>query len=70
MGSVQRTERLGKITWQARWRGPGGEQRKKTFPRKVDAERHLATVEASKLEGSYIDPRAGYRFHERGGHRD
>jgi len=45
--------------WRARWRTPDGASRSKTFTRKVDAEHHLATVEASKLTGGYVDPRAG-----------
>jgi integrase len=49
----------GRTSWQARWRDPAGEQRSKNFDRRVDAERHLTTVEARKLAGNYIDPRAG-----------
>jgi integrase len=49
----------GRTSWQARWRDPAGEQRSKNFDRRVDAERHLTTVEARKLAGTYIDPRAG-----------
>jgi len=49
----------GRISWQARWRDPAGEQRAKNFDRRVDAERHLTTVEARKLAGTYVDPRAG-----------
>jgi integrase len=45
--------------WRARWRTPAGESRSKTFPRKVDAERHLTSIEAAKLTGAYIDPNAG-----------
>lgn len=49
----------GRTSWQARWRDPAGEQRSKNFDRRVDAERHLTTVEARKLAGTYVDPRAG-----------
>src|SRR5687768_691806 len=45
--------------WRARWRTPAGDSRSKTFPRKIDAERHLTSVEHSKLSGAYIDPKAG-----------
>lgn len=45
--------------WVARWRDPDGKSREKTFARQAEAERHLTTVEASKLTGDYIDPRAG-----------
>jgi integrase len=45
--------------WRARWRTPDGRSRSKTFGRKVDAQRHLTSIEGSKLIGAYIDPRAG-----------
>lgn len=45
--------------WQARWRDPDGSSRSKSFRRKVDAQRFLATVEADMLRGSYVDPSAG-----------
>lgn len=45
--------------WRARWRTPDGASRSRTFGRRVDAERHLTTVEAAKLRGEYIDPKAG-----------
>ena len=60
MASIRKVvHRTGSTTWQARWRDPTGSQHSKNFPRRVDAERFLVTVEARKLEGSYIDPRAG-----------
>ncbi len=42
--------------WRARYRGPDGRERSKTFRRRVDAERFLATVEADKLRGHWVDP--------------
>ena len=36
-----------------------GKERTDTFRLKLDAERRLTDVEASKLTGSYVDPRAG-----------
>ncbi|GAA2501188.1 tyrosine-type recombinase/integrase [Terrabacter carboxydivorans] len=45
--------------WQARWRDPGGRQRKKNFPRKVDAQRWLDQMQAERHRGQYIDPTAG-----------
>ena len=59
MASVEKRSRDGRVTWQARWRDPAGRQRKRTFTRKTDAERYLATVEADKLRGAYLDPAAG-----------
>lgn len=56
MGSIRRVEKAGRVAgWQARWRTPEGEQRKRTLPRKVDAERFLVEIEASKSLGSYVD---------------
>jgi integrase len=45
--------------YQARWRDPDGRQRARTFKRKLDAERFLATVTVDTLQGRYIDPTAG-----------
>ncbi len=60
MASITKvTHKSGRTSWQARWRDPAGEQRSKNFDRRVDAERHLTTVEARKLAGTYVDPRAG-----------
>lgn len=52
---------IGKVStgWLARWRTPDGKSRCKTFPRKIDAERHLTSIEHSKLVGGYVDPREG-----------
>jgi integrase len=56
MASVERRTRNGRTRWYVRYRDPGGEQRTKTFDRRVDAERYLTTIESSKLTGSYVDP--------------
>jgi integrase len=56
MASVERRARNGRARWYVRYRDPGGEQRTKTFDRRVDAERYLTTIESSKLTGSYVDP--------------
>jgi hypothetical protein len=46
MASIEkRPRRDGRTSWRAHYRTPSGEQRNKTFDRKVDAERLLATVE-------------------------
>jgi integrase len=45
--------------WRARWRAPDGASRSKTFRLKVDADRHLTSVQHSKLTGGYVDPSAG-----------
>lgn len=45
--------------WLARWRDANGEQRKRGFDKKAEAEAQLATVRADLLRGVYIDPAAG-----------
>lgn len=57
MSSIKRDPRDG--TWLARWRDPGGAQRKKSFRRRVDAERFLNDLMAEMTRGAYIDPAAG-----------
>lgn len=49
-------EKRGAGRWRARYRGPDGKERSRTFDRKVDAERFLATVEADKVRGDWVDP--------------
>lgn len=59
-GELRRTARYGKgKRWLAKYLAPDGRERSRTFERKVDAERFLATVEADKLRGTYVDPDAG-----------
>jgi hypothetical protein len=55
VASIQKRMRNGQLRWYGRYRDPGGMQLVKVFGRKLDAERFLTTVEASKLSGSYID---------------
>jgi len=52
-------EKRGKDRWRARYRGPDSRERSRTFRRKIDAERFLATIEADKARGSWIDPALG-----------
>jgi integrase len=59
MASVEKRTRDGRVTWLARWRDPDGRQRKRSFPRKSDAERYLTGIEASIHSGAYVDPAAG-----------
>jgi len=56
MGHIQKR---GKDRWRARYLDPDGHERSKTFPRRIEAERFLATIEADKLRGSYLDPALG-----------
>lgn len=55
MASVEKRVRNGRVAWLARWRDSSVRQRKRTFQRKVDAERHLVSVESSMLGGTYVD---------------
>lgn len=49
-------EKRGPGRWRARYRLPNGQERSKTFDRKVDAERFVTTMQADLLRGSYVDP--------------
>ncbi len=42
--------------YRARWRDPDGKEHARHFERKRDADAFLATVEADKLRGQYVDP--------------
>jgi integrase len=45
--------------WQCRWLDPEGNQHTKAFDNKDMADSYLATFTVDKLQGSYIDPKAG-----------
>jgi integrase len=47
------------VTWETRWRDLTGSQRKKSFAKKVDADRYATSIEHSMLTGAYVDPKAG-----------
>jgi integrase len=55
------TTRDGKQTlhWRARYRDPLGQERVKTFTRRVDAERFLVGIEHAKLRGEWTEPQLG-----------
>jgi len=59
MSSITPVGAKGDRRYRARWRTPGGASRSATFTRKLDAERHLATVTVSAAQGAYVDPSAG-----------
>ncbi len=57
MASIEkRPRRDGRTSWRAHYRTPSGDQRNKTFDRKADAERFLASVENSRVAGTFVDP--------------
>lgn len=66
MAHVQKRQRLtkdgtpGAVLWCLRYINPEtGKERTETFRLKRDADQRLTQIEASKLAGSYVDPRAG-----------
>ena len=54
MGSIERHTRNGRTSYQVRWRDPAGKQKKRSFRRKLDADRFLTSVESAKLAGDSI----------------
>jgi integrase len=56
MASIEKRFRNGRTTWLARWRDPEGSQRKRTFPRRIDADRFITKLAADLLRGDYVDP--------------
>lgn len=56
MASIEKRVRNGQVSWRAHYRTPAGSQRNKTFTRKIDAERFLASVQHAKMTGGYVDP--------------
>lgn len=54
-----------RLRWRARYTGPDGREHARSFARKTDAARWLADQEATKVTGTWIDPRRGrLRFGE------
>lgn len=49
----------GEVRWDVRYRDIGGSQHKRSFKRKLDAQRFAHTVETDLLRGDWIDPRRG-----------
>lgn len=45
--------------WRARYYGPDGKQRSKTFRRKTDAQDYLASMKTDRNRGDWIDPKGG-----------
>ncbi|WP_304450862.1 site-specific integrase [Nocardiopsis sp. YSL2] len=61
-GSVtkEKTTRYGKgKRYLAVWLDPSGDEATQAFQRKIDAENHASVMEADRLRGAYVDPRAG-----------
>lgn len=59
-GSKRRSERHGTgLRWQVRYRDPNGASRNKSFERRIDAERFMASITVDLHQGTYIDPKSG-----------
>jgi len=56
MASVEKRNRNGNVTWLARWRDPNGKQRKRSFRKRIEADRFIKIMEADMLRGNYVDP--------------
>lgn len=59
MASVEKRVRDGRTTYLCRWRDETGAQRKRSFVRKVDADRFRSEVEHQLNTGTYVDHSAG-----------
>ena len=59
MGHIERRMWSGKASYRARYRGPAGRERSKSFRRKADAERWLTEIEHAKARGTWTDPALG-----------
>jgi integrase len=65
MAHIERRVRNGKVTYRARYRDPGGQERAKVFARRGDAQRFLTEIENRKVKGTWTDPTLGrVRFRE------
>ena len=60
MASIEkRTTPSGETRWDVRYRGTDRRQVKRSFKRKIDAQRFANLAEADVLRGDWIDPRRG-----------
>jgi len=67
MAHIRKVSRTGKgggrrMAYEVRYRDPARRERSRTFARKVDAERFVATIETDVARGQYIDPLLGKMF--------
>jgi integrase len=59
MGHIEKRDRDKGTVYRVRYRTPTGRELSKTFRRKVDAQKFLATVEADMARGDWVDPTLG-----------
>jgi integrase len=55
----RRVTKSGEVRWDVRYRDDARQQRKRSFERKLDAQRFARSVETDLLRGDWIDPRRG-----------
>src|SRR5262245_6334959 len=60
----RRVTKSGQVRWDVRYRDDARQQRKRSFERKLDAQRFARTVETDLLRGDWIDPRRGQELFE------
>jgi hypothetical protein len=59
MADIQKRATAGGTKWDVRYRDETQRQRKRTFDRKVDAQRFANAVETDLVRGEWIDPDRG-----------
>lgn len=59
MADIQKRSAVGGVRWDVRYRDESRRQRKKSFERKVDAQRFAASVETDLIRGDWINPDRG-----------
>lgn len=65
MADIQRRKKAdGDVRWDVRYRDEARKQRKRTFARKIDAQRFANTVETDLSRGEWIDPKKGQELFE------
>jgi integrase len=60
----RRVTKSGEVRWDVRYRDDARQQRKRSFERKLDAQRFARSVETDLLRGDWIDPRRGQELFE------
>src|SRR5262245_59767334 len=59
MAHIERRPERPSRPWRARYRGPDGKERSRSFARKTDAQRWLAEMEVARSAGTWVDPVSG-----------
>ena len=59
MADIQKRQTKDGVRWDVRYRDEARRQRKRSFERKVDAQRFASSVETDLVRGEWIDPKRG-----------